>query len=487
MNKAGFPYPEHLEALAPEIALALLAMGLLLIDLFVPKQKKVITGWLALGSLFVTAAALLFVLQAEPVLSFYGLFVLDPLAGWTKLMVLLGAGLTILASVGAMRGVAHEGEYYVLLLFSVLGIMLMASSNNFFVFFLGLELSSLAIYVLVGYLRGVLRSAEAAVKYFVLGALSSGMLLYGMSFLYGVSGSFEFAAIGKALAAASESARLAVALGLVFLVAGVAFKISLAPFHMWTPDAYEGAPTPITGFLSTAAKFGVFVVFVRILHEALAPLAQQAQAILAFLAVASILIGNLAAIVQRNIKRMLAYSTIGHAGFVVLGLIAGGLEGYASVIGYLTIYLVMAIAAFAVVQLLAGEGFAGEAIEEYAGLARVRPGYALAMGLLLFSLAGIPFLAGFWAKYYVFLAAVQAGWVKLVIFAVVFSVIGAYYYIRVVKFMFFDAPRPGAFEKLPRSASLDAAVFFGALFVVALGLYPDPVFEICRRAIAAFL
>ena len=478
------PFPEHLEALAPEMLLAGGAMLLLVADVWLPKERRGITLWLSIALLAATGITLLFVMQPAPVVAFYGQFVLDPLAVWAKLLVLFGAAFTLLVSARLYARHRHRGEYALLLLWASVGLMLMASAPGFVTFYLGLELASLSLYVLVGYERNVLRSAEGAVKYFVLGALSSGLLLYGMSYLYAVAGTLDFAGMGKALASAPADARLAVALGLVFVVAGVAFKVSLAPFHMWTPDAYEGAPTPITGFLSTAAKVGVFVVFIRLVHDALAPLADKLAPMLALLALASMLVGNIAAIVQRNIKRMLAYSTIGHAGFISLGLLAGG-EGYAALLAYLTIYLVMGIAAFAIVELLTREGFVGEAIEDYAGLSRTHPGYAAAMGLLMFSLAGIPPLAGFWAKYYVLVAVIHAGWIKLAVAALVFSVIGAYYYIRVVKAMYFDAPR----EELPalaaQPAPTQAVAAFGALFVLALGLYPDPVLAICRAALLA--
>ncbi|RME84098.1 MAG: NADH-quinone oxidoreductase subunit N [Zetaproteobacteria bacterium] len=480
--------PENLWTLGPEMALAVWAMALLVLDLFVPKGKKGWTNVLAVLGVVVAAVWEIKILIPDQITAFYGFFVHDPLAVWGKLLALFGTVMVLFIAHRHVEQIPHGGEFAVLVLFATLGLMLMISANNFVIFYLGLELASIAVYVLVGYLRGVLRSAEAGVKYLVLGALSSGMLLYGMSFLYGLSGSFMFADIGKTLGMLAPDARLAAAVGLVFVVAGLAFKVSAAPFHMWTPDAYEGAPTPITAYLSTAMKLASFIVFIRFAHEAVSgAYVAQFQQMIAALAAVSMIVGNIAAIAQRNIKRMLAYSTIGHVGFVLLGLLSTGPEGYAAILTYFTIYLVMGIAAFAVVDLLAGEGFVGEAISEYAGLARVRPGYAVAMGLVLFSLAGIPFLAGFWAKYYVFLAAVQAGWVKLVVLAVVMSVVGAFYYIRVVKVMFFDAPREGAFAALPANAGVQAVVAFGALFVTVFGLYPAPIVDICRLAVAMLL
>jgi len=330
-----------------------------------------------------------------------------------------------------------------------------------------------------------LRSNEAALKYFILGALSSGMLLYGVTFLYGVTASFEFSAIGSGLAGAAESSRTAVLLGMLFVIAGLAFKVSVAPFHMWTPDTYEGAPTPITAFMSVAPKVAGFIVFMRVLVDALPALQHDYTTILSILAVLTMAVGTLGAIAQRNIKRMLAYSTVGHVGFILLGLIAANTNGYSGVLLYLTVYLFMNMGAFAIIALMRREGIQGERLEDFAGLSKVRPGYALAMGLILFSLAGIPFLGGFWAKYVVILAAIQAGHLYLALFAIVASAIGAFYYIRVVKYMYFDEERV-AFNFV-ESKLMQAAVAITALAVVAIGVYPDPVMAICKTALAGLV
>jgi len=343
----------------------------------------------------------------------------------------------------------------------------------------------LCIYVLVGYQRDVLRSNEAALKYFILGALSSGMLLYGITFLYGVTGSFDFTEIGTALSAAGSGSHAAVMLGLVFVIAGLGFKVSMAPFHMWTPDAYEGAPTPITAFMSVAPKVAGFAVFIRVLSDALPALVDDYTAILIGMAILTMAVGNLAAIAQRNIKRMLAYSTVGHVGFVMLGLIAANADGYAGILVYLSIYLVMTLGVFAIIILMRREGIQGELLDDFAGLSKVRPGYALAMAIFLFSLGGIPFLAGFWAKYAVFIAAIEAGHLYLVLYALLFSAVGAFYYIRVVKCVYFDEERV-AFN-FTESRLMQLTVVITALATVALGIYPDPLMDVCKQALVGLI
>ncbi len=476
-----FPFPEHLIALLPEMLVAALAMALLIADLFIGKDAKHWTAWAAIGVCVAAIVALLQVMAPAPVVAFYGFFVLDPFAAWAKLLILAGTILGIALSVDYMRREAHVGEYYVMMLFATLGMMLVASSNNFVTFYLGLELMALCVYVLVGYQRDVLRSNEAALKYFILGSLSSGMLLYGMTFLYGVTGSFDFAQMGERLMHAGEDARGAIMLGLVFVIAGLGFKVSMAPFHMWTPDAYEGAPTPVTAFMSVGPKVAGLVVFMRLLVDALPSLIEEYTMMLVWIAVLTIGVGNLAAIAQRNIKRMLAYSTIGHIGFVTLGLISASPDGYAAILAYLSIYLLMTMGAFGVIILMRREGIQGELLDDFAGLSKARPGYALAMGLLLFSMAGIPPLAGFWAKYYIFLSAVEAGHVWLVVYALLFSAVAAFYYIRVVKYIYFDAERV-AFD-FRDSRLMQASIVAMTLAVVALGIYPDPLMDICRQAL----
>ncbi|MDX8405735.1 MAG: NADH-quinone oxidoreductase subunit N [Mariprofundus sp.] len=480
-----FPFPDHLFALMPEIFVAVIAMALLLLDLFIAKEKKATTAYIAIATCVTAAILTVQAMMPETITAFYGFFVLDHFAVLAKVLICVGTAIGMILSIDYMKDEENIGEYYVLLLFSMLGMMLMVSATNFIIMYLGLELMALCVYVLVGYQRDVLRSNEAALKYFILGALSSCMLLYGITFFYGVTGSFDFATIGRGLAAADSNAHTAVMLGMVFIIAGLGFKVSMAPFHMWTPDAYEGAPTPVTAFMSIAPKVAGFAIFIRILVDAMPALQHEYTTILTGMAVLTMAIGNLAAIAQRNIKRLLAYSTIGHVGVIMLGLIAANTDGYAGVMVYMAIYLFMNMGTFAIIILMRRDGIQGELLDDFAGLSRVRPGYALAMGLLMFSLAGIPFLGGFWAKYVVFMAAIEAGHLYLVLYALLFSAVGAFYYIRVVKYMYFDEEKV-AFN-FRDSRLMQVTVVVMTIAVVALGIYPDPLIDLCKQAVAGLV
>ena len=480
-----YPFPEHLITLLPEIIVAVMAMFLLLLDLSLSKQNKSVTAYLAMLTAVVAGIVTFSLAGSEALTAFYGFFVFDQFAVYTKLLIYAATAIAMMISIDHMKDEENVGEYYVLMLFAMLGMMLMVSSNNFITMYLGMELMALSIYVLVGYQRDVLRSNEAALKYFILGALSSGMLLYGVTFLYGVTGSFDFATMGVALADAGNKAHMPVMLGMVFVIAGLGFKISMAPFHMWTPDAYEGAPTPITAFMSVAPKVAGLVVFMRVLVDVMPAVQHEYTTILTVIAVLTMAAGNLAAIAQRNIKRMLAYSTVGHVGFVTLGLIAANPDGYAGILVYLSVYLFMTMGVFAIIILMRREGIQGELLDDFAGLSRVRPGYALAMGLFLFSLGGIPFLAGFWAKYVVFIAAVEAGHLYLVLYALLFSAVGAFYYIRVVKYIYFDEERV-AFNFV-ENRMLQLTVSVTAIAVVILGIYPDPLINMCKQALGGLI
>ena len=358
-------------------------------------------------------------------------------------------------------------EYPVLMLLAALGMLMMVSANDLIALYLGLELQNLALYVIAAFKRDDIRSSEAGLKYFVLSALSSGLLLYGASLLYGVTGSTGYAAIAAAAKAPDMAANIGLTVGLVFVLVGIAFKIAAVPFHMWTPDVYQGAPTPVTAFFSSAAKVAAMAMLLRFTQSALPGAASQWQQIIIFLSIASMVLGAFAAIGQRNIKRLLAYSSIGHIGFVLIGLAANNAEGTAGVLIYLAIYVPMTLGAFACVLSMRRKGGNVEDISELSGLAKTNLPFAFILGLLMFSLAGIPPLAGFWAKWYVFLPAIKAGLYPLSVIGVVTSVIGAFYYLRIVKIMFFDEAAE-AFE--PNEDKAFAVMALSAAFVLAFVL-----------------
>jgi len=480
-----FPFPQHLELILPEIILAVMAMVVLMLSVFMSKARQYIAGWVAIATCFAVVGTLACAAGSEGSTTFYGYFVLDPFGVYAKLLMLVATIFAMFMSLNYMKDQANEGEYYSLMLFALLGMMLMVSSTNFVTMYLGLELMALSIYVLVGYQRDVLRSTEAALKYFILGALSSCMLLYGLSFLYGSTGSFIFIDMGNMISANGEEQSLAVLTGMLFVLAGLAFKVSVAPFHMWTPDAYEGAPTPITAFMSVAPKVAGLVVFMRVLVDVMPGLQDEYTTVLMVMAVLSMAVGNIAAIAQRNIKRMLAYSTIGHVGFILLGFIAANEAGYSGVLIYMTIYLLMTMGVFALIIMMRRDDIQGELLDDFAGLSKSRPGYALAMGLLMFSMAGIPFLGGFWAKYAVFIAVIESGHIVLATLGVLFSAIGAFYYIRIVKYMYFDEERV-AFN-FAKNGPLQTIVAVSTILIVAIGLYPEPVMEVCKLALAGLI
>ena len=374
-----------------------------------------------------------------------------------------------------------------LVLLSTTGMMMMISANDLISLYVGLELQSLALYVLAAFRRDSLRSSEAGLKYFVLGALSSGMLLYGASMIYGFTGSTTFptiaASIKAQLAGAGGAPGIGLIFGLVFLLAGIAFKISAVPFHMWTPDVYEGAPTPVTAFFAAAPKVAAMALFVRLAYSAFPSIAWQWQQIVYLLALASMVLGAFAAIGQTNIKRLLAYSSIANVGFMLVGLVANTADGARGVLIYLAIYVVMTLGAFACVLCLRRGGQAVEEVDQLAGLARNDLTLATCFAILLFSLAGIPPLAGFFAKFYVFVAAMNAGHYVLAVLGVIASVVGAYYYLRLIKIMFFDEP-VARFDRA--SVSLRLMLGFAAVFMVGFVLYPAPLVKAAEFASKSF-
>ncbi|MFN0217418.1 MAG: NADH-quinone oxidoreductase subunit NuoN [Hyphomicrobium sp.] len=426
----------------PELILAIGAMALLMIGAFSSDGASAgrTTSWLAIGLLVLAALAVVSVgTDAGAAKAFDDAFITDGLTRFLKVLILVAAALTLLMTFDDFgRAKILVFEYPVLVLLGTLGMLMMVSANDLIALYLGLELQSLALYVIAAFKRDDVRSSEAGLKYFVLGALSSGMLLYGASLFYGVTGSTGYEAIATAMRADGMGQNIGLTVGLVFVLVGLAFKISAVPFHMWTPDVYEGAPTPVTAFFAGAPKVAAMALLLRFTQAALPSVAAQWQQIIIFLAIASMVFGAFAAIGQTNIKRLLAYSSIGHVGFALVGLAANNAEGTAGVLIYLSIYVAMTLGTFACVLSMRRGDTNVEEISQLAGLARTDLRLASILALLMFSLAGIPPLAGFWAKWYAFLPAIKAGLYPLAVIGVVASVIGAYYYLRIIKIMFFD-------------------------------------------------
>jgi NADH-quinone oxidoreductase subunit N len=459
----------NLEAALPELILAIGAMALLMLGVFTRRERGELILWLSV--LLLATAGIFVAMGTGTVTLFNDSFIVDPFARALKLLTLTGAAVALLMSVDYWRGVGGlKFEFPVLVLLATTGMMMMISANDLIALYVGLELQSLSLYVVAAFRRDSARSAEAGLKYFVLGALSSGMLLYGASLVYGFTGSTQFASI--ATAAQPSGANLGLVFGLVFLMAGFAFKISAVPFHMWTPDVYEGAPTPVTAFFAAAPKLAAMALTVRVLITAFPAVTAEWQQIVVFLAIASMALGSFAAIGQTNIKRLMAYSSISHMGYALVGLAAGSPEGVAGLIVYLAIYLAMTLGTFACILAMRRGGRMVEDIDSLAGLSRTQPMMAFLLAMLLFSLAGIPPLAGFFAKFYVFLAAIQAGLYALAVIGVLLSVVGAYYYLRIVKLMYFDAPAE-RFE--PMQPSLAAVLGLSGGFILLYFIYPAPL------------
>ena len=466
----------HFSVTLPELTLALGAMVLLLVGVSARKEQPDVILWLAV---LILALAAFFVLQGSGTTTLFGdSFIVDPFARVMKLLTLTGAAVTLTMSVDYWQAAGRlKFEFPVLVLLATTGMMMMISANDLIALYVGLELQSLSLYVVAAFDRRSARSSEAGLKYFVLGALSSGMLLYGASLIYGFTGSTLFTDI--AVAVQPSGANLGLIFGLVFLMTGFAFKISAVPFHMWTPDVYEGAPTPVTAFFAAAPKLGAMALTVRTLFAAFPSVTPEWQQIVTFLAIASMALGSFAAIGQRNIKRLMAYSSIGHMGYALVGLAAGTVEGVQGVIIYLAIYLAMTLGTFACILAMRRKGRMVEDIDQLSGLSSTSPMMAFLLAMLLFSLAGIPPLAGFFAKFYVFLAAINSGLYTLAVIGVLLSVVGAYYYLRIVKIMYFDAPAE-RFEPMPGLL----AVVLGAsgLFILFYFVDPAPLVDVAEAA-----
>jgi NADH-quinone oxidoreductase subunit N len=485
----NFVTPDFLPA-APEVFLLVMACAILLIDLVLGQTQRWITAALTYVALAGCALITWWTANGQVVLTFSNMFFDDPLSDVLKMLVYASVITTLVYSRGYLRDRGlDKGEFYLLVLFATLGMMVMISAAHLLTLYLGLELMSLSLYALVALDRDSVRATEAAMKYFVLGALASGLLLYGMSMVYGATGTLELGGIAQALYHGVADRRIVLIFGLVFLVGGIAFKLGVVPFHMWLPDVYHGAPTAITLFVSSAPKLAAFAMAMRLLVYGLFDLADQWQIMIMLLAVLSIAIGNLAAIAQTNLKRMLAYSAISHMGFMLLGLMSGVVGGrpdphmiitaYSSAMYYIVAYVMMSLGAFGAIILLSRAGYEAENLEDFKGLNKRSPWFAAVMAMLMFSMAGVPFFIGFFAKFAVLLSAVRAGYIGIAVIAVLFSLVGAFYYLRVVKLMYFDAPTDAA----PIAAGLDMRLLLSAngLAVALLGMFPQGIMALCRE------
>jgi len=470
----------YLYTILPELVVLITACVVLVVDLYLREDQRGLNHTLTVVGLVLALAAVGLVGGDQVTTAFGGAFIRDPMSDLLKGAVLVVTLLTFVYSRHYMRDRSMwVGEYHVLVLFALLGILVMISANDFLTLYLGLELLALCLYALVAFDRDSKLGAEAAMKYFVLGALGSGMLLYGISMLYGATGSLSFEAIAQVAGTAGVQDKILV-FGLVFVIIGIAFKFGAVPFHMWLPDVYQGAPTPVVLFLSSAPKVAAFAMAVRILVDALPGLQEDWSEILIILSVLSMAVGNIVAIAQTNIKRMLAYSTISHVGFIFLGLLAGSSEGYAAAMFYAVVYALMAAGAFGVLVMISHKGFEAEDIDDLKGLGDRDPWLGAIMALLMFSMAGVPPMVGFMAKLLVLEAVVDIGLVWLALIAVVFSIIGAFYYLRVVKVIYFDKAEVSAPVTATGGARLALSV--NGLAVLFLGIFPATLLALCREA-----
>src|ERR1700685_2363855 len=465
----------------PEIFLALAACAILMLDLLLNDSQRRWTGVWAIAALLITAGLVVQQPVSERIVALGGLFELDRMAQVLKVVTLVTVAVVFVYSTDYLqRRAILKGEYYVLGLFATLGAMVLISAGSLITLYLGLELMSLCLYAMVAFDRESGIAAESAIKYFVLGSIASGTLLYGMSIVYGVTGSLEIAAIAEA-AHNGLGDNIGLVFGIAFLIVGVGFKFGAVPFHMWIPDVYEGSPTCVTVFIGTASKLAAFALAMRLLPEALADSQPDWSQMLVVLAVLSMAIGNIVAIAQSNLKRMLAYSTISHVGYVLLGILSGTAQGYQAAMFYMITYIIVAAGAFGMILLLAKQGFEADKITDFKGLVVRSPWFALMMAFLMFSLAGVPPFIGFWAKLGVIQAVLGVNMVWLAVVAVLFSVVGAYYYLRIVKIMLFDEPTDTS--SIGGSLLMRTVLSVNALLVFALGIIPGTLLQICRQAL----
>ncbi|WP_027580668.1 NADH-quinone oxidoreductase subunit NuoN [Bradyrhizobium sp. Ai1a-2] len=470
-SSAGY----QLQPVLPELVLAVGSMVLLMIGAYRGQGTTRLVTTLATLLLILTGVLIL-MLPSGKLVTFGGSFIVDDFARFLKILALIGSAATLILSTEFLSDPSRRiFEYSILVLLSTLGMMVLISAGDLIALYLGLELMSLALYVVAASHRDNAKSTEAGLKYFVLGALSSGMLLYGASLIYGFTGTVNFAGI----AAAATTATPGIIFGLVFLLAGLCFKVSAVPFHMWTPDVYEGAPTPVTAFFASAPKVAAMAVFTRATLTAFPGIVPQWQQILVFVSIASMALGSFAAIGQKNIKRLMAYSSIGHMGFALVGLAAGTVEGAQGVLMYVAIYVAMTLGSFAIILAMKRDGQALEQISDFAGLSRTNPLLAFFFAMLLFSLAGIPPLAGFFAKWYVFVAAIKANLFTLAVIGVLTSVVGAYYYLAIIKTMYFDEP-VGKLD--PVRIELRGVLAVAGLFNIFFFAYPGPLVSVATAA-----
>jgi NADH-quinone oxidoreductase subunit N len=464
----------------PEIIMTCATLAILVIDLFV--RRKDLVALLAIA----TAAGVGYSLLGSQGVTFSGMFASDGYSTFFKLIFLVNLVLCVLVSI---RYIAVErvnfGEYYSLMLFATLGMMVMASAGDLIVLYLGLELMALSTYVLAGFIRYNRKSNEAAIKYFLLGAFASAMLLYGISLTYGLTGTTSINGIANYIFTNGLAGNVTLTIAVLLFIVAFGFKIALAPFHMWAPDVYEGAPTSVTAFMSVGPKAAGFAVMGRVFLIAFASMKVEWSQVLVPLAILTMAVGNIVAIAQTNIKRMLAYSSVAHAGYAMLGIIAGGPEGVSSMMNYLLIYAFMNIGAFSIVILLRKEGFNGDSIHDYEGLSKTHPVYAVIMLIFMFSLTGIPPTAGFVGKFYIFLSAVNAGYTWLVVTAVMFSAISAYFYLRIVMYMYMREPQTEA--PVNPAPGLRLALLLTTTAVLVIGILPFRLIELARAAAGTFI
>ncbi len=465
---------------APEILLALTAMGLMMLGVFNSKDMTRPVTNLAVIAMIV-AGILVLARTSGRVTTFNDLFVIDGFGTFVKILILSGSAITLLMALSFLhREKETRFEYPVLVVFATLGMMMMVSANDLMSLYLGLETQSLALYVLAGYQRDSAKATEAGLKYFVLGSLASGMLLYGASMIYGFSGTTNFEGLAQVL---SDGSNIGAIIGVVFVLAGLAFKVSAVPFHMWTPDVYEGAPTQVTAFFAVAPKIAAVALLVRVMVGPFGHMQEQWQQVVVFISIASMIVGAFAAISQTNIKRLMAYSSIGHVGYALVGVAVGDAVGVRGVLVYLAIYLIMNVGTFAIIMSMRQRGRAVEGIADLAGLSKSHPMMALALAIFMFSMAGIPPLAGFWGKFYIFMAAIDANMIALAVIGVLTSVVSAFYYLRIIKVMYFDEASEPLDKPLARTAGV--VMSLSALVILLFTIVPQPLLTSAEAAAAS--